>query len=250
MKAIVMGVCSHHASLRKPHQQKQAARWLFRMLRPEPDGASVAGSLYEASGDQYNPFVKDLKTFELKKLLGNDFDPEFMSIRKPRDAYYYPNGTVGQVFRTLAPSSDNGDRRVPVPLNDMPDDIRRMNLKYYGMPDGTQVKSRLSKKLRRKIKRFLWSYTQCPVLYQWKDLGVRFWPPWVKEGQCSSKVSCSIPPGMTCQPAESQNKILLRWHCADYKDRENCRWIKTHYPIITSCKCGCASSNSAELNEI
>ncbi|XP_046404150.1 5E5 antigen-like [Ischnura elegans] len=44
---------------------------------------------------------------------------------------------------------------------------------------------------RRRLRRLLLSITHCPVRWTWKDVGIRFWPRWIKEGRCGGK----IPPG-------------------------------------------------------
>ncbi|KAG8230909.1 hypothetical protein J437_LFUL002941 [Ladona fulva] len=36
----------------------------------------------------------------------------------------------------------------------------------------------------RRLRRLLLSVTQCPIRWSWRDVGVRFWPRWVKEGRC------------------------------------------------------------------
>lgn len=74
---------------------------------------------------------------------------------------------------------------------------------------GSKLRTRLSPKLKRKLIQFLWAYTACPILQKWRDLGIRFWPRWLKEGHCESKRSCSIPPSMTCSPSEAEYKVLL-----------------------------------------
>jgi noggin len=104
-----------------------------------------------------------------------------------------------------------------VPVTDMPRSLRRMNFKYIRLPDGTRLRTRISAKLKKKLQQFLWAFTACPIVYRWKDLGIRFWPRYLKEGHCpAGKVSCSIPPGMKCRPASKAHKTLLRWHCPQY----------------------------------
>jgi len=101
-----------------------------------------------------------------------------------------------------------------VPVGDMPPFLRKMNFRHIKLPDGSRLRTRISAKLRKKLQQFLWAYTACPVVYRWKDLGIRFWPRYLREGQChEGKTSCSIPPGMKCRPAAKVYKTLLRWHC-------------------------------------
>jgi noggin len=92
-----------------------------------------------------------------------------------------------------------------------------MNFRYIRLPDGSRLRTRISAKLKKKLQQFLWGFTACPIVYRWKDLGIRFWPRYLKEGHCpAGKTSCSIPPGMKCRPAAKAHKTLLRWHCAQY----------------------------------
>uniref|UniRef100_A0A915I9G7 Uncharacterized protein n=1 Tax=Romanomermis culicivorax TaxID=13658 RepID=A0A915I9G7_ROMCU len=103
--------------------------------------------------------------------------------------------------------------------------------------------------LSRNIIRYMYKYSTCPVFYHWKHLNVRFWPRYVKVGQChefesdqnepKNKISCSIPAGMSCQPAAVKETSILRWICTSsggHKGRK-CRWTEMLYPILTSCKC-------------
>lgn len=76
---------------------------------------------------------------------------------------------------------------------------RDLNLRNLSLPDGSIVPTKMSHKLRRKVKRALRALTVCPVVFKWHDLGVRFWPRWIKRGVCPSRVSCSVPPGMVCR---------------------------------------------------
>lgn len=104
-----------------------------------------------------------------------------------------------------------------VPVGDMPHSLRKMNFRYIRLPDGSRLRTRISAKLKKKLQQFLWGFTACPIVYRWKDLGIRFWPRYLKEGHCpAGKTSCSIPPGMKCRPAAKAHKTLLRWHCAQY----------------------------------
>jgi noggin len=99
----------------------------------------------------------------------------------------------------------------------MPRFLRKMNFRHIKLPDGSRLRTRISAKLQKKLQQFLWAFTACPVVYRWKDLGIRFWPRYLKEGYCpAGKTSCSIPPGMKCRPAAKVHKTLLRWHCTQY----------------------------------
>jgi hypothetical protein len=109
-----------------------------------------------------------------------------------------------------------------VPVGDMPRFLRKMNFRHIKLPDDTRLRTHISAKLQKKLQQFLWAYTACPVVYRWKDLGIRFWPQYLKEGYCpAGKTSCSIPPGMKCRPAAKTHKTLLRWHCPQYSSHNN-----------------------------
>jgi noggin len=109
-----------------------------------------------------------------------------------------------------------------VPVGDMPHFLRKMNFKYIRLPDGSRLRTRTSAKLKKKLQQFLWAFTACPIVYRWKDLGIRFWPRYLKEGHCpAGKASCSIPPGMKCRPAAKAHKTLLRWYCPQYPNHHH-----------------------------
>ncbi|PVD38572.1 hypothetical protein C0Q70_01188 [Pomacea canaliculata] len=87
----------------------------------------------------------------------------------------------------------------------------------------------------------------CRVHYVWDDLGVLYWPRWVRRGYCkagdsqnssptedtsagasspSLSSSCSWPPGMHCVPAESRRIRILSWQCRHDKAFNN--WNKRY----------------------
>ena len=157
-----------------------------------------------------------------------------MSVGKPKEAILYPNGTIEYPVRYH---------------NNLPKHNRsKWNLGSLVLPDGTKVRKQLARKVRKKLEKFLWLYTQCPVIYRWKDLGSRYWPRWVKQGRCLTNQSCSFPPGMRCRAAEERDVVILRWHCQRWDPPRFCKWIYMHYPIVTRCKCGCTTTKSNDAN--
>ena len=56
-------------------------------------------SFQEPPGIKYDPRPKDLDTRLLRIQMGKNFDPEFMSIRKPYEISTSPNGTVRFPFK-------------------------------------------------------------------------------------------------------------------------------------------------------
>ena len=167
-------------------------------------------------------------------LYADHFDGRFMSVGKPKEAILYPNGTIEYPVRYH---------------NNLPRHNRsKWNLGSLVLPDGTKVRKQLARKVRKKLEKFLWLYTQCPVIYRWKDLGSRYWPRWVKQGRCLANQSCSFPPGMRCRAAEERDVVILRWHCQRWDPPRFCKWIYMHYPIVTRCKCGCTAAKSHNAN--
>jgi len=111
-------------------------------------------------------------------------------------------------------------------------DIKLVGVILPGRPESSRVQIR-SSKTRLLVQKYLAAYSYCPVHYQWRDLGLRFWPRWIREGDCNDGQgttgymkkngndarendvtrSCSFPPGMTCKPQKSSIKTILWWHC-------------------------------------
>ncbi|GCB75862.1 noggin-2 [Scyliorhinus torazame] len=188
-------------------------------LRPVPSDSLPVVDIIEHPDPDNDPKDNDLDERTLRKKLGSHFDPNFMSITLPQ-----PEDSQ---------SRDPNSRFKP--LGAMPNDIKRLDLSET--PYGRKMK--LGKKARRKFQQWLWSYTYCPVMYTWKDLGGRFWPRFVKEGNCYNERSCSFPEGMLCKPVKSISKTFLRWYCQGWSKPKYCTWIPVQYPVISECKCSC-----------
>lgn len=188
----------------------------FLRLRPSPSDHLPVPDLKEDPDPEYDPREQDLVERTLRKKLGSNFDPNFMSITSPM----------------VNISTTDVQGKLP---GSMPPEIKNIDLTRT--PYGKRVK--VGKKARRKFLQWLWTYTHCPVVHTWKDLGVRFWPRYIKEGNCFSERSCSFPEGMSCKPVRSINKIFLRWYCQGFLRQKYCTWIQVQYPIISECKCSC-----------
>ncbi|RMC17916.1 hypothetical protein DUI87_05585 [Hirundo rustica rustica] len=173
--------------------------------------------IVEHPDPEYDPKEQDLDERTLRKKLGSHFDPGFMAVAVPGPAN--ASGAAAAAGRGRAA---------------LPAELRRLEL---GPPRGPRL--RLGKKARRKVLQWLWAHTHCPVLYAWKDLGVRFWPRYIKEGNCLAEKSCSLPEGMFCKPVKSVTKTFLRWHCQGWSSQKYCTWIPVQYPLISECKCSC-----------
>ncbi|XP_076333833.1 noggin-2-like [Tachypleus tridentatus] len=202
-------------------------------LRPKPSQDLPIIGLIESTDKKYDPLPEDLNYLKLRNLMGKNFDPECMSRFRPIESIKHPNGTLEHI--TFKRNKHGRLRR----RRRMPSKIKDLKLHSLTLPDGTKLRLKFGKKIRRKFKKMLWVFTYCPVLRTWRNLGIRFWPQWIREGMCYQKSSCSFPPGMSCKPRNSVKKTLLRWHCQNWEKRHVCRWIPVKYPVITECQCSC-----------
>ncbi|XP_060642171.1 noggin-2-like [Anolis sagrei] len=190
----------------------------YLRLRPSPSDNLPVKDIIEHPDPEYDPKEQDLDERTLRKKLGSSFDPHFMSVAAPvqgnlSDPHHRP-------FKGTGP---------------LPNELKKLDLGET--PYGARL--RLGKKARRKFLQWLWAYTYCPVVYTWKDLGARFWPRYIKEGNCFSERSCSFPEGMYCKPVKSVTKTFLRWYCQGWSRQKYCTWIPVQYPVISECKCAC-----------
>ncbi|XP_019967169.1 noggin-3 [Paralichthys olivaceus] len=193
----------------------------YYLLRPIPSDTLPVVELKEDPDPVLDPKEKDLNETELRSAMGSHFDPHFMSVSSPEDKY--------------SGNEDVSDAETRQKLSGaMPKEIRAME---FEVQHGKKQKP--SKKLRRRLQLWLWSYAFCPVVYAWNDLGSRFWPRYVKVGSCLSKRSCSVPEGMLCRPSRSTHFTILRWRCLQRRGGLKCAWIPVQYPIISECKCAC-----------
>lgn len=206
---IEVGICQH-----------------YYHLRPVPSDNLPLVELIEHPDPVFDPKERDINETELRSLLGSNFDPHYMSVSPPEDRYA-ANDEL----------SDQDPLLRQKPTGAMPRDIKTME--FFDMLHGKKQKP--SKKLKRKLQLWLWSYTLCPVVYSWNDLGNRFWPRYVKAGSCYSKRSCSVPEGMVCKPAKTAHFTILRWRCLQRKGAQKCNWIPVQYPVISECKCSCSN---------
>lgn len=220
---------------------------------------------YSTSRDKL-PLESDLDPQTLSLALGSNFDPEFMSINRPLESIRHPNGTYFYDPKIFGRTKYKGDLAAGKTRNDLSllqrDEVN-FQLNPFTLPGLRGAKFFIQNKKRRlQFEKYLAALTYCPVRFKWKDLGPRFWPRWIKEGNCkdadsgsqgkkkgskkkdnSIRRSCSIPAGMTCAPKKSTTMTLLWWHCkhASQKNSQSsqCLWINIKYPIITQCTCSC-----------
>lgn len=202
------------------------------LLRPLPSDDLPVIDLVEPVGHLYDPGPEDLDPVNLQRILAGHFDPKFMAVQRPKESYLHPNGSLKPGFRLR--------KGRLVPARPMPRELQKIRLKNIELPGGLRVRLDMGRRLRRKMRQLLWTYTYCPLVYRWKDLGLRFWPRWIREGRCyKSRRSCSFPPGMSCREKSSTEKTVLRWHCRDWAQRRQCRWILATMSILVECSCSC-----------
>lgn len=104
---------------------------------------------------------------------------------------------------------------------------------------GTNNNSDLTNGILDVVKFWLVQKASCPIYFIWDDLGLLYWPRWVRRGMCSLKSTplskltsesasktpkfppCSWPPGMHCVPANPKQLKILRWQCRNNKAMNN-----------------------------
>ena len=186
-------------------------------------------SLVEDKDKSLDPTEADLDADVLMKLLPKGYDPMFQSITKPSDTEENRNGILSFKLHRGRPAGTRPDF-----LNN----FGELNIEDANGERVQDLDLKLKSGQKRKIIKFLWNYTNCPVIYKWKDLGIRFWPQWIREGTCHQEErSCSFPPGMYCKPSKSKSIEVLRYYCT--QDGVSCRWINILYPLIEKCICLC-----------
>ncbi|XP_053131688.1 noggin-2-like [Hemicordylus capensis] len=191
----------------------------YLRLRPSPSDNLPVKDIIEHPDPEYDPKEQDLDGRTLHKKLGSNFDPHFMAVVAPAQVNLSSPDPLHR-FKVSGP---------------LPGELKKLDLGET--PYGARLK--MGKKARRKFLQWLWAYTYCPVLYTWKDLGIRFWPRYIKEGNCFAEKSCSFPEGMYCKPVKSVTKTFLRWYCQGWSRQKYCTWIPVQYPVISECKCSC-----------
>lgn len=199
------GSCQHHTPM-------------HYLLRPIPSDSLPVVLIREERDPLLDPKERDLNETELRSMLGAQFEARFMSVVSPEE-------------KRENPGMDTEEIREQFTQRPMPKEIRALDFDI--MHDAKK-----NKKMRRRVLAWIWSYAFCPVVYAWQDLGIRFWPRYVKVGNCLTKRSCSVPEGMMCKPSKSVHFTLLRWHCTSRRTSK-CTWIHVQYPVISECKCSC-----------
>ncbi|XP_046994006.1 noggin-like [Schistocerca americana] len=232
-------------------------------LKPSPPGDEYP--LPEEPRDaSLDPRPQDLNETALRARLGVHFDPSCMSITPvaPDGRGHHGGGGrahPGGKTKGRAHGRHHGEAAAPgefpfrrnkhgrlVPVGEMPEALHKLNLRYFKLPNGTRVRTNYPAKFRKKLQHFLWAFTACPVEHEWRDLGVRYWPRFLRLGHCAAgAASCSIPPGMHCRPDAKIEKKLLSWRCLGRPPSDrHCQWMDFSMFIVESCTCACPKNDS------
>ena len=101
-------------------------------------------------------------------------------------------------------------------------ELRLLNFNYT---DELGQHQQMKPYIRRIVERWLVQLATCKVRFKWQDMGVLFWPRWIKHGECDTgaRSACSWPSGMYCAPSESDTLRLLHWSCRRLTSSETTR---------------------------
>lgn len=224
---------------RSSHPKKSDWSNFYETIPIKPSSsAMIPLDIQENPNKDLDPDMESVDEYELLTILGDDYDRQFMALRKPLEMKLYPEGRLHyQLDNKKAPEE-----------SELPAQLQALSKREIKMlDDSPPLRVRFSRRIRRKLQKFLWTYSYCPVRYKWKELSVRFWPRWIRTGSCDSKRSCSIPEGMTCQPSQMRNIKILRYYCPIVGSKQNCHWIKFQYPILDKCSCACQNQNNNDI---
>ena len=202
----------------------------FRLLKPSQHQADIPPLQEDVDNALPSDASSAKDADEMMELLGeHHFHADFMSVEDPMS---------GPKFSKLISYADEShSKKIAQEVDELFQNDKKL------------LHSKIGQKMKRKLTKLLADYTQCPVVYEWKDLGERFWPRYIRTGTCSQKKSCSFPSGMGCKPAEESHLTLLRRFCGSRRwgkaevessnSGSNCRWISIQYPVVTKCSCSC-----------
>ena len=158
---------------------------------------------------RFTPRRKHLKPHKLMRRMRKDWDPFWMSAERPQEVH-------GEVVRE-APTDPTLVKA-----------LERLNFTLRRGPNGAPLI--LEESVQHVLGAWLMQRSTCHVHYVWDDLGILYWPRWVRRGFCeagdshssrpssssfshsslgfspsssatpSLSSSCSWPPGMHCVP--------------------------------------------------
>ncbi|XP_059163830.1 noggin-like [Physella acuta] len=193
--------------------------------KPAHDGTSLAQTLFGGNFQQLTPGTKDLKPKKLMRRLGKDFNAFWMSTELPHDLLKLH--VQAKTDSALIPDLESTN------LQALEQTLRakygRDNVS--GDDGGVDAVDQLAgggdlvEHVMRLVQTWLVEKASCRVYYQWEDLGLLFWPRWIKRGLCQppegalhtmaapKPAACSWPPGMHCVAAKPKTIQVLRWAC-------------------------------------
>ena len=177
----------------------------------------------------YQPRRRHLEQERLMNRMADDFDSFWMSIDRPRT--------------NPVPRMTNEPSHSPKML----DKLNKLNFTYTD-ENGQSVE--LDDQERKSVENWLLQRTSCPVYYTWMDLGVYFWPRWIRKGSCDASHSCSWPAGMHCVPEQSDTVRLLTWQCQSSRKRKKDSREKESQGVTRRQSSNLMSANLAELGNI
>ncbi|XP_035213424.1 noggin-like [Stegodyphus dumicola] len=186
----------------------------------------------------------------LYDLIGDDFQSEWMSTKKPKK----PWKQVALSEVSLNVSEEVLAFRKHLTLFDGFNFTREL---AYLQPDLLPYEN--------KIKSWLIQRSSCPVAFKWKSLGPTYWPQWFRFGYCLNRSGkCSLPFGcMKCKPEGVIHLYFLHMRCTkpirkedrsliyelrkkesksehtSSKSKERCQWEKILIPVTVACSCSC-----------
>uniref|UniRef100_T1D134 Nlg1 n=1 Tax=Dendrocoelum lacteum TaxID=27895 RepID=T1D134_9PLAT len=144
------------------------------------------------SMDPFHPDDNSYNTKHLKAIMGGkNYDVTWMSINRPPKIFESANFSK--------PPSRNL--------------LMLSNFKNYTLVDEVGNEMKIPKNISTAIRRWIVEQASCRVEYVWKKLDALHWPSWIKHGICSSKESCSWPPGMSCRNESHKKFKILKWIC-------------------------------------
>ena len=187
--------------------------------------AAAASQMIQAElpeDDSPTPRASDVNADMLRRKLGSDFDPRVMSASEPPPP----------------PEEEEPARRNKGKWRAQVASVLRLVNRIERLP-----KKQQSRKQRRKMATSWYRKASvCPLRSAWLDVGVRYWPRWIRKGYCGG--GCSVPYGMTCFPSATRVVTILRYHCQGItSDNQYCVWIRAKIPVISECRCGCTDSS-------
>lgn len=153
------------------------------------------------------PTPRKMSLESLLEKMGKDFDPERMSIQTPLDP-------------ELVEVSGVGEGKLNLDTTLLPD-LEDLNFTY--VDENSNARIQMKPSVQKVLEKWLLEKATCPVRYTWHDLGVFYWPRWLRQGTCVDDKPCSWPPGMHCVPAESKPVRVLRWYCRPRRRRKSKR---------------------------